>query len=306
MIKYLIAVDAGGTKTEIAAIDANQKIIDKTTTGPGSAAVIKEEVIWEQILTSIDELISRIDIETYQLVAIQMGLSAFSIFEQIEDVKEKLTKKYDVEVYIEGDTIIALHSILKDQYQKGVCCVAGTGIAIYGENENNTCIIGGWGHIIRELGSAYAAVHHFALNIIDNFENNLPLTKVENEFLELLQQNNIKDLKHLFYFHSKTEIASFVPFIKNAALNGDNEAKLLLKEEGKYLGYQVIKAINKLQLKNNYVVGVRGGFVQKQSYDIIEGIKEVLKDNDINVPFICDSEEAIYGCYFLIKKRGLI
>lgn len=306
MIKYLIAVDAGGTKTEIAAIDENHMIIDKIITGSGSAAVVKEELIWEHILSSIDTLTKRIDTNTYQLVAIQMGLSAYSIFEQLEDVKEKLKNKYQVETYIEGDTIIALQSILKDKYQKGVCCVAGTGIAIYGECENNNCIIGGWGHIIRELGSAYAAVHHFALKIIDNFENDLPLTKVENDFLELLHQNNIKDLKHLFYFHTKTEIASFVPFIKNAALNGNIEAKSLLKEEGKYLGYQILKAINKLKLKDNYVVGVRGGFVQKQSQDIIEGIKEVLKEKNINVPLICDSEEAIYGCYYLIKKRGLI
>lgn len=306
MINYLIAVDAGGTKTEIAVIDSNKVLIDSIIAGAGSAAVVKEDLIWKDILTSIDTLINRIDNNIYHLVAIQIGLSAYSIFEQVEKIKEYLMNKYQTKVFIEGDTLIALHSILKNKYEYGVVGVAGTGIAIYGENDNNSCIIGGWGHIIRELGSAYATIHHFALNIIDNLENNLPLTPLENEFIELLHQNNIKNLKHLFYFHTKTEIASFVPFLKKAAINGNLEAKTLLKNEGKYLGIQIIKAINKLNLKENYVIGVRGGFVQKQNQDIIDGIKEVLKEKNINVPFISDSEEAIYGCYYLIKKRGLI
>ncbi len=305
MINYIIAVDGGGTKTVVACIDSLGNLFDKVVTGPGSAAVISESVIWDNILKAIDELITKLD-NNYALKGIVMGLSAFSIFEEISSIKDVLNNKYHVPVVIEGDTLIALHSVLKDNYQNGVVVVAGTGIAIFGKNDNESCIIGGWGHIIRELGSAYAAVHHFALNIIDNMENGFLLTTLENDFLDLLHKNNIKDLKHLFYFHSKNEVASYVTFIKERALLNDLEAKELLKQEGKYLGYQIIKAINKLNLKTNYVIGLRGGFVQKQNQDIIDGIKEVLNENKISAPLISDSLDPIYGCYFLAKMNELI
>ncbi len=94
---------------------------------------------------------------------------------------------------------------LKDKYQNGIVVISGTGVAIYGKYESQTTLIGGWGHIIRELGSAYACVHDLALNIIDQEENDLPLTLFQENFLTYLNKHHITDLKHLFYNHSKKE-----------------------------------------------------------------------------------------------------
>ena len=297
MIKYLIGIDGGGTKTEICAITIDGLIIDEVITGPGSAAVTTEKIVWNDIAKGIDELLSKIDSLKYQLIYIGMGLSAYSILESIDDVKKKFQEKYKVSVDINSDTVIALHSVLQDKYDNGIVVVSGTGVAIYGQNGPSTALIGGWGHIIRELGSSYAAVHHFGLRIIDNMEDNMPLTSLETSFLNLLHEHNIKDLKHLFYFHSKTEIASFVVFLKDEATKGNEEAKDLLKQEGAYLAIQVLKAIKKLNLSTNYVIGLRGGFVQKNSRDVIEGFSKVLRDNNICAPIITDDTQPIMGCY---------
>lgn len=306
MINYLIGIDGGGTKTEIVAITHNGTIFERIVTGPASAAVIPENEVWNNILNGIQEIIQKIDKTKYHLTTIQMGLSAYSILESKETIIKKLNKHYGVDVYIDSDTVIALHSILKNSYQQGVVVVAGTGVAVYGENQTNSALIGGYGHIIRELGSSYAAVHHFALKIIDNIEDGIKLSTLEKKFLNLLKEKGIKDLKHLFYCHDKTTIASFVTFLKDEALKGNTEAREILKQEGIYLGIQTIKAIKKLNLTTDFVIGLRGGFVQKNSEDIRLGFNEVMKENNITALVIDDDTDPIMGCYYLLKNKKRI
>ena len=169
MTKYIIGIDGGGTKTKAIAYDKDASEIASFISGPGSAAVVSEDEVWINVIESIDGLLQLID-NNNMLVYIQVGLSAYSILEQIEIRKEELTKKYNCLVDIASDTLIACHSIIKDKYEQGVVALAGTGVAVFGMSYTDTCLIGGWGHIIRELGSAYATVHHMALNIIDTLE----------------------------------------------------------------------------------------------------------------------------------------
>ena len=61
MINYLIGIDGGGTKTEIAAITCDGKIIEKVVTGPGSAAVVSEKQVWNDIEQGIEKTIEKID-----------------------------------------------------------------------------------------------------------------------------------------------------------------------------------------------------------------------------------------------------
>ncbi len=306
MINYIIGIDAGGTTTKGIAYDANGEELANSITGPGSAAVVSEKIVWQNVEQAIAEVVNKLSFETYHLNFIQIGLSAFSILEHVEETKQKLMNLYNVSVSIESDTLIACHSILKTKYKNGVVALAGTGVAIYGIKDNQSCLIGGWGHIIRELGSAYAAVHHFAINMIDAFEQGKEYTLIQNGFLELLRKNNIKDLKHLFYYHSKNEIASYVTYIKNEALKGNKEAALLLEKEGMSLAIQTINAINKLQLESDYVIGLRGGFAQKQNKYIVKGFKKILKQNNINVELIDDDEDPAKGSYYLAKSKNKI
>lgn len=306
MIKYVIGIDGGGTKTKAIAYDELGNILTTCVTGPGSAAVVSVKEVWDNVISAIDKVIQTLDPKIYKLTFIQMGLSAFSILDNILEVEEEFKLKYHVDVSIESDTLIACHSVLKGKYKNGIVALAGTGIAIFGINNDKTCLIGGWGHIIRELGSAYAAVHHFALNIIDNMENDVKLTELEEGFLDYLKEHNIKDLKHLFYYHSKDEIASFVTYIKDAAYSGDLEAKLILEKEGASLAYQVLKAINKLKLTDNFVIGLRGGFAQKQNEDIVIGFKKVLSDNNIYQEIINDLDEPAKGTFYLAKIKNYI
>ena len=83
MKKYIISVDGGGTKTKAIAYDKDASEIASFISGPGSAAVVSEDEVWNNVIESIDGLLHLIDNNNI-LVYIQVGLSAYSILEQIE------------------------------------------------------------------------------------------------------------------------------------------------------------------------------------------------------------------------------
>lgn len=304
-IKYMIGIDAGGTSSKGIAILEDGNVLCKSISGGGSLAVLDEDTIWRHIESVIDDIINQVDSNIYVLDFIQMGLSAFSIIDDVRKKEEYFMTKYKVEVSIKSDTLIALYSVLKDKFTNGVVAVSGTGVAVYGKHNDDFCLIGGWGHIIRELGSAYSLVLHLALKIIDNMETNTPLSEFEASFLEYLKSKNIVDLKHLFYGYSKSEIAEMAIYIKEQS-SKYSDAYNLLFDEGKMLGMQIVKAVKKIKLEDSFIIGLRGGFVQKSADVIVEGIKEILKKHSLDKYLVIDSEEPIYGTYYLYKKiRGI-
>lgn len=304
MTKYMIGIDAGGTKTKAVAYDAKGTILCTFEAGSGSPAVVKEEDVWLHVEEAISAVLNKLKEQSFQLVYIQMGMSAFSILKDVKSTEQYFKTKYQTEVSIESDTLIAMHSILKNQYHQGVVVLSGTGVAIYGMKENETCLIGGWGHIIREWGSAYATVHELCLQIIDKWEESKPLNALEEKFLNALKERNIEDVKHLFYYHTKDEVASFVRIIKEEANKKDKNAKLLLKHAGMLLGKQVIRAIKKLNLCYPFVIGFRGGFIQYQNEDICNGFFEVMKENHYeDAIFVIDEEDPAKGAYYLTKLK---
>lgn len=300
MTKYMIGIDAGGTSTKACAYNKNFEVLAQAKTGCGSPAVVNEDIVWQNIEQAIDAVLKQIN-KNYILDDIEIGISAYSILNKVNEKKQQFEKKYQVTINITTDTLIALYSILQDKYESGVVALSGTGVAIYAENKNENVLIGGWGHIIRELGSAYACVHHLAIKIIDQIEDDKPLSTLAKAFISHLKDENIKDLKHLFYECPKSTIAKEVLFIKNFALNGDEEAQELLYNEGRYLGIQTVKAIKKCHLQTNYAIGMRGGFVDDKF--IIKGFNDYLREQNVQGIICNEFREPIEGTFYLYMKK---
>ena len=149
----------------------------------------------------------------------------------IKDVKHYFEQKYFSTCIITSDTITALYSVLENSKDAGMVVIAGTGVAIFGKNHNETMLIGGWGHLLREKGSAYAIVHDFCVKIIDKYEEGIQFDDLEYAFLNNYKIANVRELNHLFYQHSKDEIAKLSIFFKQQAKLGNKQAIKLLKND---------------------------------------------------------------------------
>lgn len=300
MARGYICIDAGGTTSKAAIFDDNGNILSRGKSLSGSPAVSFDKWyihIDEAIENALNNLECKIEI-----VNIVMGVSGLSAKESTSTEKEYFENKYKVPCLILSDTLTALYSVLNEHEERGIIVISGTGIAIFGKNGAQTAMTGGWGHIIRELGSAYSSVHDFCVNIINKYENQIEFNKLEQKFLEKYDISNIRQFNHLFYNNTKDEIAKLSVFFKEEAKNNDILAKEYLYEQGILLAKQTENLINLLKLPPNTTIGLTGGFIEIDGEDIIRGFKEYLDSKNIILNYNMEQKEQLIGVYRIAKK----
>ena len=298
--KIIVCVDAGGTSVKVAGIDFSKKIIYRATSKTGSPAVDFNN--WYlNIDQGVSDLLEQIDYEKYEVVKIQMGVSGISAISNKEEIIQYFKNKYNYDVDITSDTMTALYSILERGEKQGMIVIAGTGVAVFGMNGDETRLIGGWGHIIRERGSSYSLVRDFSVRIIDKYEDGSLYTDLENDFINYLGLKEIREFNHLFYQHTKDEIARHSIFFKEASNNGSNEAIYVLKNEGRKLAKQVADLMHILHLPSYTAIGLTGGLLEKDGKYVISGFKEYLEAQGIILTYR-DGVDQLYGVFNYATK----
>lgn len=290
-----ICVDAGGTTSKAAIFSKDGTILARGFAESGSPAVT-----YDRWYVNIEK--SMIDaINHYQtpmkIIKMVFGVSGISALSSITDVKNYFEQKYLSTCIITSDTMTALYSVLENSKDAGMVVIAGTGVAIFSKNHNETMLIGGWGHLLREKGSAYAIVHDFCVKMIEKYEAGIRLNKLEYAFLNNYKMSNIREFNHLFYQNSKDEIAKLSIFFKQQAKLGNKQAMKLLKNQGFELAKQTINLMKKLNLKNNTIIGLTGGFIDNDGEYIIEGFKEYMDKVKIDLKYKINDGEQLFGVY---------
>lgn len=304
--KIIVCVDAGGTSSKAAIFKTDGEIIARGYGKSGSPAVSDNWYL--HIDEAIDNALLKINLENYQIFHIQIGVSGISALNSYNSFEQYFANKYQSFCIITSDTLAALYSVIDLEDQEGIVVISGTGVGIFGKNKDNeTYLIGGWGHMIREYGSSYSLVHNFCVNLINHYEDTGMLTNLEKNFLDNYNISTIRELNHLFYQNTKDEIASMSTFFKEAANEKNMEAIKLLKEQGNMLGKQVKNLIRFLNLSRNAKIGLRGGFLENDGKYIINGLYEYFNLLNIQLVFEEESNEQLLGVYRLaiqnIKKR---
>ncbi len=302
MKKVLIVVDAGGTKTKVAIIDKNRSILKEAIVGSGSPAAMKDEA-FKNIKQGINIVLEEIKKEQYQLMGISMGISGLGVVKNKQEIEQEFKDIYQVPIIMENDAVIALYSIVQDKYQEGVMVLAGTGSSILGIKNETTSLIGGWGHLLNEKGSAYSCVKDYIIKIIDKYEQTKEITPLGKKFMQELNYKDIQEFKVLMYQNTKKDVASYASFFSKEAVN-DLEAKEWLKQNGIFLGNDVLNCIRMLNL-SSFVIGFRGGFISHVQ-EVQDSLLEHLKQNGFNPLVVQGDEDPIYGAYYMGLRRGLL
>lgn len=301
----MICVDAGGTSCKAAIFQKNGQILAKGFGKSGSPAVSTNWYI--HIDDAISNALSKINRNNFEIAFIQIGASGISALNSHQEIDLYFIDKYNCPCNITSDTLTALYSVLDENEQEGIVVISGTGVGIFGKNKDSkTMLIGGWGHLIREYGSAYSIVHIFCINLVNHYEETGELSVLEKLFLEKCGFTKVRDLNHLFYQKNKDEIASLSVFFKEEANKGNLDAIDLLKEQGYLLGRQVKNLMRFLNLPNKTKIGLRGGFLEIDGKYIIIGIKEYFKENNIELSFEKETKDQLVGVYQLARKNILM
>ncbi|MBU1020963.1 MAG: hypothetical protein KJ847_07070, partial [Firmicutes bacterium] len=211
---------------------------------------------------------------------------------------EEIRADYQSSVNMVTDAEIALYSIKRETDDSVIMVLGGTGSAVVLSENDESTMIGGFGHILGDEGSGYHLAITALKEIITQYEEGKKKTDLTLAILQEIKAKDHFEIKNFVYNKSKNEIARLSQFIAEYAINGNEEAIKLFKNEGVHLARQTLNAYNKLHIHNRVTIGIRGGFVLRAPF-VKEALIEELNKYKLN--YILDdlSLEPVYGAYYL-------
>lgn len=302
MEKVIIGLDSGGTKTKIAILSKKGDILYQDMELSGSPAVVGEEIAMHNIHLGLQKVVDY-GKKIYQIECIVLGISGLGVIKDKTKYGKKYQEEFNVPVFIESDAILALYSVITNQYDEGVIVLAGTGAAILGINKNVMKLYSGWGHLLTERGSAYSVVRDMLCGSIRHFEKTGKIDKLGKKFMEYMHFSSLTDFRSFMYQNTKREIASYSLFVDDMAKSEKSkEAIRILKKAGRDLASDVINAVKGLNLTSNAILGFRGGFISNCSYVQEELIFSLMR-RGIKLNFLNDKKDPIIGAIYIANRR---
>lgn len=253
-MKYYLGIDGGGTRTTAAVSDENGNILLKKTGKTINFYSVGMDKAKFNLDTLIAEICRETEIDCFEAAFI--GCSALDNEADAETLESlcggiKATKKA-----MNSDVYIALKSVDGD-----VCpCVAicGTGSMMAGEDQDgNTVVTGGWGHIVGDEGSGYAiAVNALkkCCEICDEGRQT-PLLEKANEFFGI---DDFRKAIDVIYSPETTKdvLAGFAAEVGKIC-DTDEDAKDIVINEAHAFAKTALILLDKI--KNCSVLGMYGG-----------------------------------------------
>lgn len=298
MNKYIIGIDGGATKTIGVLFTLSGQEVKRVIKGYSNFSVSEKDSI-NHILETINELVENVD--KVEILAIQIGIAGYTNYNNKEQFNELLKEKYSTHVNIVTDAEIALYSVKRDSNQNVIMVLGGTGSVVMLLENNQLNFIGGFGHLLGDEGSGYHLAITVLRNVISSFEDNKTPSQLTKDVLEHIQAKDYSDIKKFVYNKKKNEIAELSLFISEHAQNDDKEAIKLFIDEGVLLANQAHKAYKMIDIEDEVIIGVKGGFLLNAPY-----VKETLiKEFDkYNMKYKLDTNplEPVFGAYYLAKQ----
>ena len=280
-MKYLIGIDAGGTKSELIAYELNDNPIINIMGGFGNPSVNLDKTV-NNIISLIYDCVNELGRENCQLIAI--GMAGVETGNYAELIKKYVEGAFVTDTIVLNDAEMACKAYFGNR--DGILVISGTGSSCFAQKDGKGEMVGGWGHLLGDEGSGYHTVMQVFKNIIYKFDRNIPFGNLCKAMTEIVGGFTRSDIMNFIYSNEKNKVAALFPVIVDYAREGEPYAVMLLENAGKYLAELTEVAYKKKNFKGQAKIGLKGGVfhnscsmlsaymgeIQKRliSYDIID------------------------------------
>ena len=254
--RYVIGIDAGGTKTVGLLADEDGNITTKAR-GGGANMVVHGELAVEKVLYQIIE-----DLDgPGPIAAICLGMAGVDRPEEKElmhGVLRRLGMRQAV--HIVPDALVALVAGAPEGV--GIAVVAGTGSIAYGiDPAGKTARSGGWGYLLGDEGSAFWLGHAAIRQGVRAADGRGPATTLFDRVAEKLDLDVPDGLVKWFYDQklSRHRVADLASVVEEAANDGDDAASSRLAQAAQHLARAGRSVARQLEFENPFPFVPAGG-----------------------------------------------
>jgi N-acetylglucosamine kinase len=316
--KLFIGIDSGATKTEVAAIDIYRRKLLLGYGGPSNPASIGIDHACRNIISSIYRALKNY---TYSSATAEIDLVAISLAGYLngywnKDLERCIRLNIDLEIgkIVIFEDIKAAHTS-SFLLGNGIVGVLGTGSNFYGRINDLEASVGGWGHLIDDVGGAYSIGMQglrYVFRYIDGREHRK--TSLIECSLKHYSVDSFSTLIRKIYSvdDPKGYIASFSKCVFKCASEGDDVALNIIDSESREIAHAIATVRKRLVAQANIYrppnlqVSLTGSTYQANKHVFKPFIENALRnlglETDIKDPIIRQSCSSIVTAIGRLKS----
>jgi N-acetylglucosamine kinase-like BadF-type ATPase len=272
-MRYVVGIDAGGTKTVGLLADETGHVVAQAR-GTGANLQTHGELAVEKVFDDIMESLSR----EQPISAVCLGIAGVDRPHDegvIRGILRRLGHRETARVV--NDAAIAL--VAGAPGRVGVVVLAGTGSISYGADRNGrTARAGGYGFLLADEGSGYWLGHQSLRATVRAADGRGAETRLKGLVFDALGVTSVSELIPRVYEKGlpKHRIAALASLVQAAHDEGDEVAATLLEAAGRELGLAARSVARQLDLGTEEFPVVLAGGVFKGCPSIVDSLSRQL------------------------------
>ncbi len=281
MIEYVLALDGGGTKTDIVCADLTGNVLAQGISGPTNFAAIGRSTAGLNFLAAIQQVTTKLPADSHCRV-LTFGLAGADTPEELAAAQDFFAQKVahmNIPKFIlvnDTDFVLAMSV----DHKNVVALISGTGSNCMGQNQTGQkAQASGLDFLLADEGSGYEIGRKVLRAATSSFDSRGPKSRLESQLTDYFKVKNFPDLKGKIYDPSlsKTQVADLALLCVKAFEDGDAVAEEILVETAEELLKMVSTVIERLQLSMSPVDVICVGSVAKNAF-VFDNLKKRLSE----------------------------
>ncbi|WP_230398235.1 N-acetylglucosamine kinase [Novisyntrophococcus fermenticellae] len=296
---YLLGLDGGGTKTMVCVADEEGNILERFESG----AFNMNGQSREKALQTLRDIYIRLKMLGYKINkcrGVGIGAAGISNPAVSQILKEAFKQEgFLCRIGLFGDHETALAAAFPEC--RGIVLISGTGSICIGRDAwGRQYRAGGYGHLIDDVGSAYAIARDMLSAVVRAEDGRAESTLLKKLVFEKLNIRKTEDLLGFLYQpgRSKKEVASLAPLISQAAAYGDRSAMEIERKSARDLADLVIAVSGNMPEEKHLALS---GSVLLHNLHIRKLVCSCLETYDSSMEIIINYGEAAAGALRLFQ-----
>jgi N-acetylglucosamine kinase-like BadF-type ATPase len=256
-VRYVLGIDAGGSKTVGLLADEQGRVVGETRTDAANLYTHGELAVEK----AFDAIVEEFGAER-RPSAVCVGIAGVDRPHDQAVVLSALRRLgFRERVRAVNDAVIALYAGAPERF--GIVVLAGTGSIAYGVSPTGaTARAGGYGWLLADEGSGYWLGHQALRASIRALDGRGPATRLQALTFTALEAESMADVVKRVYEEAlpKHRIAALAPLVEEARVAGDSVAAEIVRQGGAELALAAVSVARQLALGDApYPVVLAGG-----------------------------------------------